>query len=87
MDRGFESRLRHGCLSLSTLCCPVQVQTLREMITRPRDPMESRKMIRKPNNGGMGPHRAVEPMINECTSESAARLIKCPGVSINCPHL
>jgi hypothetical protein len=45
LDRGFESRLRHGCLSLVFLCCVVlcRYRPCDVLITRPGSPTVCRK--------------------------------------------
>jgi hypothetical protein len=49
LDRGFESRFRHGCLPLVSVCRVVlyRYRARNEPITRPRCPTVCRKLIRK----------------------------------------
>jgi hypothetical protein len=50
-DRGFESRSRHGCLSLVFLCCVFlcRYRPCDELITRPRSPTVCLIFFKKPS--------------------------------------
>jgi hypothetical protein len=67
LESGFESRRRHGCLSVvSVACCRVKVSsTGRSLVQRnPTDCGVSFDVIYKlKESGGTGPRWAVEPQI------------------------